>query len=70
MRPGRQQDAVGVTLCDAARWPAIDLKMVTEIPTEIGRSLDGEAARREVIRPEVSRTSFRKSTNEHSAPEN
>ena len=69
MRPSRQHDAVGVTLCDAAHRPAIDLKMVTEIPTEIGRSLDGEAARREVIGSEISGTSLCKSTNEHCAPE-
>ena len=69
MRPGWQPYAVGVTLCDAAHRPAIDLKMVTQIPTEIRRSLDGEATRREMIGPEVS-TSLRKSTNEHCEPEN
>ncbi len=44
--------------------------METEIPSEVRRSFDGEAARREVTMPEVTSTSLRKSANEHCAPEN
>lgn len=45
--------------------------MEAEIPAEIRRSVDGEAARREVvIRPEVTSTSMRNRANEHCAPEN
>ena len=43
--------------------------METEIPSEVRRSFDSEAARR-VIRPEVSSTSLRKGANEHCASEN
>ena len=44
--------------------------METEIPSEVRRSIDGEATRRDVISPEVTGTSLRKSANEHCAPEN
>jgi len=45
--------------------------METEIPAEVRRSVDGEAARREVvIRPEVTSTSMRNRANEHCASEN
>ena len=44
--------------------------METNIPSEVRRSIDGEAARRDVIRPEVTSTSLRESANEHCAPEN
>jgi hypothetical protein len=44
--------------------------METEIPSEVRRSIDGEAARRDVIGPEVPSTSLRKSANEHCASEN
>ena len=44
--------------------------METEIPSEVRRSIDGEATGRDVISPEVTGTSLRKSANEHCAPEN
>jgi hypothetical protein len=44
--------------------------METEIPSEVRRSIDGEAARRDVTGPEVPSTSLRKSANEHCASEN
>ena len=44
--------------------------METEIPSEVRRSFDGEAARREVTMPEVTSPSLRKSANEHCAAEN
>ena len=54
MRPSWQPGAIAVTLCDGRHGPAIDLKIETEIPSEVRRSIHGEAARREVvIRPEV-----------------
>ena len=43
-----------MTLCDASHRPAIDLKIETEIPSEVRRSIHDDAAGREVvIRPEV-----------------
>jgi hypothetical protein len=60
-----------VTLDDAPRRPAIDQKIETEIPSEVGRSIYDDAARREVmIRPKVSLTSLRNSADENCAPEN
>jgi len=44
--------------------------METEIPSEVRRSIDGEAARRDVISSEVTSASLRKSANEHCASEN
>jgi hypothetical protein len=49
---------------------AIDLKMETEIPSEVRRPIDGEAARRDVISSEVTGASLGKSANEHCASEN
>ena len=49
---------------------AIDLKIETEIPSEVRRSVHSEAARPEVIIPEVSLTSLRNSADENCAPEN
>jgi hypothetical protein len=69
MRPRWQQSAKVATEYDISHRPAVDLKMETEIPSEVRRSFDSEAARR-VIRPKVSSTSLRKSANEHCAPEN
>lgn len=63
--------AIAATQYDVCHRPAVDLKMETEIPSEVRHSIDGEAARRVVmIRPEVTSTSLRKSANEHCAPEN
>jgi hypothetical protein len=45
MRAGRQPYAIAVALRDAAHGSSIDLEMISEIPTKIRRSLDGEAAR-------------------------
>jgi hypothetical protein len=59
-----------VTLGDARDRPAIDLKLVTEIPSEIRRSIDSEAPRWNVRRVEVTRASLRKSANERCASEN
>jgi hypothetical protein len=44
--------------------------METEIPSEVRRSIDGEATGRDVISPEVTGTSLRKGANEHCASEN
>jgi hypothetical protein len=44
--------------------------METEIPSEVRRSIDCEAARRDMISTEVTSTSLRKSANEHCASEN
>jgi hypothetical protein len=65
--------AIAVTLCDAPHRPAIDLKIETEIPSEVRDSIHDDAARREVvIRPEVPRwgTSLRNSADENCAPKN
>jgi hypothetical protein len=71
MRPRGQPSAIRATLYDARHGPAIDLKMVTEIPSEVRRSVNDKAARGiVVIRPEITSTSLRKSANEHCAPEN
>ena len=43
--------------------------METEIPSEVRRSIDGEAARRDVTGPEVT-TPLRKRANQHCASEN
>ena len=59
-----------MTECGVRHGPAIDLKMVREIPSEVRRSIDGEATGRDVISPEVTGPSLRKSANEHCAPEN
>jgi hypothetical protein len=69
MRPRWQQSAKVATEYDISHRPAVDLKMETEIPSEVRRSFDSEAARR-VIRPEVGSTSLRKSAHKHCAPEN
>ena len=62
--------AIAATQYDVCHRPAVDLKMETEIPSEVRHSIDGEAARREVTGPEVTSTSLRESANEHCAPEN
>ena len=69
VRSRRQLGAIVATEYDISHRPAVDLKMETEIPSEVRRSFYSEAARR-VIRPEVSSTSLRKSANEHCAPKN
>jgi hypothetical protein len=57
-----------VTLCDVRHRPAIDLKIVTEIPSEVRYSIDGEAARWVVmIRPEVPSASLRNSADQNRA---
>jgi hypothetical protein len=59
MRPSWQQGAIAATLYDAPCRPAIDLKIETNIPSEVRHSVHGEAARRVVmIRPEVPRSGF------------
>ena len=70
VRSRRQLGAIVATEYDISHRPAVDLKMETEIPSEVRRSIDGEATRRDVISPEVTGTSLRKSANEHCAPEN
>jgi len=59
-----------VTLRNARHRPAIDLKMVTEIPSEIRRSIDDEAAWRDVIGPKISATSLRNGSDESRARKN
>jgi hypothetical protein len=59
MRPRWQQGAIAVTLYDAPCRHAIDLKIETDIPSEVRHSVHDEAARRVVmIRPEVPRSGF------------
>jgi hypothetical protein len=73
MRSSWKPGAIAVTLCNASDRPAIDLKSETEIPSEVRRSIYGEAARREVmIRPEVPTGAFslRNSADENRAPKN
>jgi hypothetical protein len=53
MRPSWEPGGIPATLYDARHRPAIDLKIETEIPSEVRRSIYDEPARREVvIRPE------------------
>lgn len=61
-----------MTLGEAPHRRAIDLKIETEIPSEVRRPVYGEAARRVVmIRPEVpGGTSLRNSADENCEPEN
>jgi hypothetical protein len=73
MRPNWQYGAITVTLYDAPHRPAIDLKIETEIPSEVRRSVHDDAARRVVmIRPEVptGTLSLRNSADANCAPEN
>ena len=61
-----------MTLYDVRHGPAIDLKIETEIPSEVRRSIYGEAAGRNVIRPEVPTlgTSLHNCADENCAPKN
>jgi hypothetical protein len=59
-----------VTESGVRHGPAIDLKMVREIPSEVRHSIDNEAARRHVISPDVTSTSLHKSADKHCGPEN
>ncbi len=72
MRSRWQLGAKAATLYDICHRAPVDLKVETEIPSEVRRSIDGEDARREVtIRPKVPRrTSLRNSTDESCAPKN
>ncbi len=71
MRPSREPGAIAVTLGDAPHRPAIDLKIETEIPSEVRRSIHDEPARLEVvIRPQVPLTPLHNCADENCAPEN
>jgi len=62
-----------VALREGRHGPAVDLKSETEIPSEVRRSIYGEAARREVmIRPEVPTGAFslRNNADKNCASEN
>ena len=59
-----------MTLGETPHRRAIDLKIETEIPSEVRRPIDDEVARRDVISSEVTSASLRKSANEHCASEN
>jgi hypothetical protein len=62
--PSWQQSTIAVTLSEVRDGPAIDLKIESEIPSEVRCSIHGEPPRWEVvIRPEVPRrgTSLRDS---------
>jgi hypothetical protein len=60
-----------LTLCDAPDRPAIDLKIETEIPSEVRRSIHDEPARLEaMIRPEVFGTPLRNCADGNCAPKN
>jgi hypothetical protein len=67
VRPGWQPGAIAVTLCDVPHRPAIDLKIERKIPSEVRYSIHGEAARRDVTRPEITGTSLRNSADENCA---
>ena len=70
MRPRWQPSAIAATVYDISHRSAIDLKMETDVPSEVRCSFDSEAARRDVTGPEVPGTSLRKRANEHCAPKN
>src|SRR5882724_6117866 len=73
MRSSGQHGAIAVTLHDAPHRPAIDLKLVTEIPSEVRRSIYDEEARRGVmIRSKVPTwgTSLRNCADKNCAPKN
>ena|SRR5215471_9225799 len=70
MRPRWQQSGIAATQYDISHRPAVDPKIETEIPSEVRRSFDSEAARRNVTGPEVPGTPLRKSANEHGGSEN
>jgi hypothetical protein len=57
-----------VALRDVRHRPAIDLKIESEIPSEVRYSIHDEAARRVVIRAQVSGASLRSSADENCAP--
>ena len=67
MGPNWQPGAIAATLYDVRHWPAIDLEVETEIPSEVRYSIHDETARRMVIIPEVIRTSLRNSADQHCA---
>ena len=54
-------------ICESRHGPAINLKIETEIPSEVRHSIYSEVARRDVTRPEISRwgTSFRNGADEN-----
>ena len=66
MRPRWQPRAIAATLYDVRHRPAIDLKIETEIPSEVRYSIHDEAARRVVISSEITGTSLRNSADENS----
>src|SRR5262245_50453239 len=70
MRPRWQLGTKAATLYDICHGLAVDLKIETEVPSEVRRSIDSEDPRCEVIiGPEVPRgTSLRNSTDESCAP--
>ena len=73
MRSSWKPGAIAVTLCDVRHGPAIDLKIESEIPSEVRHSIHDEAARWEmVIRPEVPTlgTSLHNCADENCAPKN
>src|SRR5215471_5769409 len=70
MRPRGQPRVKAATLHDTCDRTAIDLKIKTEIPSEVCRPIDGDTARRDVISSEVAGASLRKGANEHCASKN
>jgi hypothetical protein len=56
-----------VTLCHVRHRPAIDLKIERKIPSEVRHPVNGNTARRNVTRVEVTirRTTLRNSADEH-----
>src|SRR4029077_20107077 len=54
MRPSWQPGAIAMTLCHIRHRTAVDLQIETQVPSEVRRSLNNQAARREMtIRPKV-----------------
>ena len=63
MRPRWQLGAIAATIYEVSHRLAVDLKMETDIPSEVWRSVHGKAARRVVISAEVA-TSVRNSADD------
>jgi hypothetical protein len=49
MRPGWQQSAIAMTLCQSTYGPAVDLQTKSQVPSEIRHSVNNKATRRVMI---------------------
>src|SRR5262245_19615139 len=69
VRPWWQPSAIVATLYDVRHSLAVDLKIETEIPSEVRRSIDNKSAGWDMTRMEV-RPSSRNSADENCASKN